>query len=55
VEFVKAVQEPFEADLPLKMGQWLSIPFVLIGIYFLIRGLPKTQKESQDKEEKKKT
>ena len=55
VEFVKAVQEPFEADLPLKMGQWLSIPFVLIGIYFLIKGLPKTQKESQDKEEKKKT
>ena len=54
VEFVKAVQEPFEANLPLKMGQWLSIPFVIIGIYFLIRGLPKVQKESRDTEEKKK-
>ncbi len=41
VEFIKAVQEPFEANLPLKMGQWLSIPFVLVGIYFLIRGMKK--------------
>lgn len=41
VEFVKAVQEPFEANLPLKMGQWLSIPFILIGIYFLIKGMKK--------------
>jgi len=55
VEFVKAVQEPFEANLPLKMGQWLSIPFVLIGIYFLIRGLPKTQEMTGNTEEKKKT
>ncbi len=55
VEFIKAVQEPFEADIPLKMGQWLSIPFVLIGIYFFIRGFPKAHKESPDSEEKKKT
>ena len=54
VEFVKAVQEPFEADLPLKMGQWLSIPFVLIGIYFLIKGMSKKLVESVNSKEKKK-
>jgi phosphatidylglycerol---prolipoprotein diacylglyceryl transferase len=55
VEFIKAVQEPFEANLPLKMGQWLSIPFVLIGIYFLIKGMPKKSAKSTDTAEKKKT
>ncbi len=55
VEFVKAVQEPFEADLPLKMGQWLSIPFVLIGIYFLIKGMSKKPVEPVNSDEKKKT
>ncbi len=55
VEFVKAVQEPFEADLPLKMGQWLSIPFVLIGIYFLIKGMLKKPVEPVNSDEKKKT
>jgi prolipoprotein diacylglyceryl transferase len=37
VEFVKEVQEPFEATLPLNMGQLLSIPFVMAGIVFIIR------------------
>jgi len=37
VEFFKEVQEDFEASLTLNMGQLLSIPFVLIGIYFLLR------------------
>lgn len=41
VEFVKDIQEPFEADLPLKMGQFLSIPFVLAGIYFIYRSTKK--------------
>ena len=32
IEFVKNDQEePFEADMMLNMGQWLSIPFVLAG------------------------
>lgn len=34
IEFVKENQEPWEADLPLNMGQLLSIPFVLAGLYF---------------------
>lgn len=32
VEFVKADQVAFEANIPLNMGQWLSIPLVAIGV-----------------------
>ena len=35
IEFFKEVQSPFEEDMFLNMGQLLSIPFVLIGIYFV--------------------
>ncbi len=37
IEFVKEVQEPFEASLPLDMGQILSIPFIAVGLYFVLR------------------
>ena len=33
IEFTKEVQEPFEAGLPLDMGQVLSIPLVATGIW----------------------
>jgi len=36
LEFVKEVQEPFEASLPLKMGQLLSVPFILLGLILMI-------------------
>jgi prolipoprotein diacylglyceryl transferase len=32
VEFFKANQVPFESQLPLNMGQLLSIPFVILGV-----------------------
>lgn len=35
VEFFKEVQKNFENDMSLKMGQWLSIPLVAIGIYYV--------------------
>ncbi len=35
VEFYKEVQEAFEQSMTLDMGQILSIPLVLLGIYFL--------------------
>ncbi len=35
IEFTKENQEKFEDALPLNMGQWLSIPLVLIGIAVL--------------------
>ena len=37
VEFTKMNQVDFESDMVLNMGQILSIPFVLIGIYLLFR------------------
>lgn len=35
IEFVKEVQELWEADMILDMGQILSIPFILVGIFML--------------------
>ena len=37
IEFVKENQEAFENILPVNMGQILSIPFILIGLYFIFR------------------
>ena len=39
VEFIKEVQVDFEQGLSLNMGQWLSIPFILIGFFLLYRSL----------------
>lgn len=36
IEFIKNDQTAFEADMTLNMGQWLSIPFILAGIFFII-------------------
>jgi len=35
IEFVKENQVPFENGMPLNMGQLLSIPFILAGVYFI--------------------
>jgi prolipoprotein diacylglyceryl transferase len=35
IEFVKENQVPFEQSLPLNMGQLLSIPFIVAGIYLI--------------------
>ncbi len=37
IEFTKAFQADFEQYLPLTMGQILSIPFIILGIYFILR------------------
>ena len=37
MEFLKENQVDFEGDLPLNMGQILSIPAVLAGIYFIVK------------------
>jgi prolipoprotein diacylglyceryl transferase len=39
IEFVKENQEAFEAGMALNMGQILSIPFVLAGIYLMYRAM----------------
>ena len=35
VEFVKEAQVDNRAEWILNTGQWLSIPFILIGIYLM--------------------
>jgi prolipoprotein diacylglyceryltransferase len=39
IEFIKEDQEAFEAAMTLNMGQWLSIPFVLGGLFIAVRAL----------------
>ena len=58
IEFIKEPQVAFEEGMTLNMGQWLSIPFVLVGIAFIVYGyirkkpamvepeLPKKKKET---------
>jgi len=43
VEFVKESQGGFESALgkTLSTGQWLSIPFIIAGIYFMIQSTKK--------------
>ena len=41
IEFIKEDQEAFEAGMALNMGQWLSIPFILAGLFFIFRSLKK--------------
>ena len=50
VEFVKESQGGFEDKLGdvLTTGQWLSIPFVLVGLYFMFRK-PKEKPETATK------
>lgn len=44
-EFLKEPQEAFETTLPLFMGQILSIPLVIVGIYFLVRSYRQANKQ----------
>ncbi len=37
LEFIKTTQVDFEEGMVLDMGQWLSIPFVILGFYMLYR------------------
>lgn len=37
IEFFKEVQEAFEASLPIDMGQILSIPFIIAGIWCMLK------------------
>ena len=37
IEFLKNVQVAFEKNMVLDMGQWLSVPFVIVGIVMIVR------------------
>ena len=45
IEFVKINQVEFENGMILNMGQILSIPFIVIGIYFMGRNLMRRETE----------
>ena len=38
IEFTKDIQEPFEAGMPLDMGQILSTPFIILGLACIFGG-----------------
>ncbi len=44
-EFLKEAQEDFEKTLPINMGQILSIPFILAGIYMVYRSFALLKKQ----------
>ncbi len=43
VEFVKEAQVNERAEWILNTGQWLSLPFILLGLYFMFMYKPKTK------------
>lgn len=44
IEFLKNVQVDFERNMVFDMGQWLSVPFVLIGIGMIVWSFAKRKK-----------
>ena len=42
IEFIKENQVAFEDGMTLIMGQWLSIPLIITGAYFMIKGIKKS-------------
>ena len=45
IEYTKEIQEAFEASLPIDMGQILSIPFVVLGAWCMLRAKAKQEKQ----------
>ena len=41
IEYTKEVQEAFEATLPIDMGQILSIPFIIVGVWCMVKAKEK--------------
>ena len=39
VEYLKEVQVSFESGMSLNMGQWLSVPLVAAGLFFIVKSL----------------
>ena len=43
-EILKENQVDWEAEIPLNMGQWLSIPMIILGIAIFIKTFPRSKK-----------
>jgi prolipoprotein diacylglyceryl transferase len=48
IEFVKENQVGFEDEMAFNMGQLLSLPFILVGIGFIIYGLRRTKNSAHN-------
>jgi prolipoprotein diacylglyceryl transferase len=48
IEFVKENQVGFEAEMAFNMGQLLSLPYILVGIGFIIYGLRRTKSSAHN-------
>ena len=46
IEFIKEDQVAFESGMALNMGQWLSIPFFLLGAGILVWSLRRREKDA---------
>lgn len=65
IEYIKNPQEAFEQDMSLLMGQWLSVPFILLGVWLIFRALrspeavdfpqPRTRGQSRPKSDRAET
>lgn len=51
IEFLKEKQVPFEEQMQFDMGQLLSIPFIVLGIGFMIYGWIKTRQDKAGAEQ----
>ena len=49
IEFIKEVQVPFEQGMALNMGQWLSLPFIILGVILLYRMMKLKRPQVQGK------
>jgi len=47
LEFVKERQEAYTLNIPLNVGQWLSLPFILAGAVLLWRALSRLKIDAQ--------
>ncbi|MEG1405457.1 MAG: prolipoprotein diacylglyceryl transferase [Alistipes sp.] len=52
IEFIKTEQEAFEKGMMLDMGQWLSVPFIVLGGYMMWRGFSHPVREITPKKTK---
>ncbi len=45
IEYTKEVQEAFEEGLLFDMGQLLSVPFIIVGAWCMVKGLQRSEKQ----------
>lgn len=53
IEFLKENQTGFEAGMTFNMGQILSIPFVLIGLFFILKSFKVEKANGSHSKDKK--